>query len=84
MEKQRRLGLRDELAALGALVIRVEDEPVLVEILQQHHADIGQAVRVDGGERHGVRIVRLALLGLEKPGSEEAEGIASFREVTHS
>ena len=42
---------------------------------------IGQALRVDRGERHGVRVLGLGPLRLRHPGSEQREGIGRWGEV---
>ena len=82
MEQQRGLGVGEKLAALGALEIGEEDEAVRILPLQQHHAQIGHAVAVDGGERHRIGIVRLGGLRLGKPLREKRIRIRCCREVT--
>ena len=68
--------------ALSKLVKKTK--PSLVEALQEDHAHVGQAVGVDGGERHGVRIVRLGRLRLAKPFGEQRQGFGGIGEViTH-
>ena len=62
-----------QFATLGAVVIGIEDEASFIEALQQHHADIGQAVGVGGRERHRVRIVWLRARRFLKPGCEKPQ-----------
>jgi mannose-6-phosphate isomerase-like protein (cupin superfamily) len=52
VEEQRRARVLLELATLAARVVREEDQPVLVEALQEHHADRRRARGVRGGDRH--------------------------------
>lgn len=72
----------EKLLALGALEIRVEHETALVEIFQQHHAHIGQAVRIDGGKRQRVRIVRFAPFCFGEPLRKQAERVDRRLEIT--
>jgi len=73
------MGISRELRSLGALEIGVEDESALIEMLQQHHADIGMSGTVCRGERHGIRIVRLAALGFRVPLTEQREWLIGRR-----
>ena len=82
MKHQRSLGVAGELAALLALRIGIENEAALVEALEQHHAGVGQAVGVDGGERHGGGIARLALGRLLEPGGEQLQRLVGLSEIT--
>ena len=76
------LPARVELAALGAFPVRVEHEAARVVLLHQHHAQIGRAVRVHRGQRHGGGIVDLLRLRLGEPGVEQGERLRGFGEVT--
>ena len=67
---------------LHAAEVGVEDKAALIETLEQHHPHIGQAGRIDGGDRHGVGIDRLGLLGLGKPSREQAKRLVGLGEVT--
>ena len=71
-----------DFAPLRALEIRVEDEAALVEPLEQNHPDIRHAVRVDGRQRHAVRVVGLALGGVVQPFGEQPERLGALGEVT--
>ena len=42
---------REQLAPFPALEIRVEHEPTIVDVLEQHDANARLAVRADGTER---------------------------------
>ena len=64
------LRLAEQFAALVGFRVRVENEAVLVDAVQQHHADIRQAVGIDGRESHGVRVVELGRPCLLHPGHE--------------
>ena len=51
MERERRLRGRRQFAALAARLVGIEDEAALVEALQEHHADIGETIGIDGRYR---------------------------------
>jgi len=70
-----------ELLPLPALEICVEDEFTLVEALEKHHPHVRHPGRVDGGERHGVRIVRLARFGGVEPIGKQCEGVGPREKV---
>ena len=84
MQHERGLGPGLELGALRAFGVRVEDEAARVGRLDQHHAHVRQAVRIDGGERRGVRIARLACLGCLEPGVEKPKRLVGLHKVTKS
>ena len=65
--------------ALSQLVI--QDKAALVGAFEQDHPHIGQAVGIDGGERHGLGIDRLGGLGLGHPGAEQGERVRGFGEI---
>ena len=70
-------GFRD-LAALRAVIIRVEDEGALrpgLDLLQQDHADVGQALGIHGRQRDGVGVVGLGPGGLVQPATGDGKGI---------
>src|SRR3546814_7503564 len=73
VKQQRDLRVRSQLAALAAVEIGVEDEPVRTMPLQQHHAHRGAAVRRRGRQRHRVRIIGLAGARFGEPGIERSE-----------
>src|SRR5882724_6579017 len=76
VKAERRLRMGQQLSALAALVVGVEDESAVIHALEQHHPQRGHAVRPDGGQRHRVRLVRLLVgCGLE-PLVELLEGVA--------
>ena len=75
MKEDRGLRVGEQLAALGAFEIREENEAVGVVSLEQDHAHIGQAVAVDAGERHRVRVVRLGRDRCRKPLGEKPNRI---------
>ena len=68
-----------QFLALLALEIRVEDKTALIDALQQHHADIGQAFLIDGGERHGVGVIGFGFFRIGEPIGKERKG--SLRSV---
>ncbi len=82
MEEERRLRIYRKLAALGASEVCVEDEAGLIEALQKHHAQVGKAVRVDGRQRHRVRVVRLALFRFRKPFRKKPKRVRGALQVT--
>ena len=78
VEAQRGMRLAQQLAALGAFEIGVEDEAARVGVLQQHHAHIRAAFGVDAGNRHRVRFIGLGFAGFFHPGVEQRHGIVAF------
>ena len=82
VEAHRGLPGGEDLPALAALEIRVEDEALRVEALEQHHAHVGQAIRIDGRQRDAVRVVRLGEGGFLQPGAEKLQGLVGLGEVT--
>src|SRR5258706_8952804 len=73
MEAKRRKRIGRELLALGAFEIGVEDEAFVIGMLQQDHADVGQALRIHGRQRHAFGIVRLMGLCFREPLPEKLE-----------
>ena len=69
-EEERRLGVAAQLHRLAAFQIGVEDEPAGIEVLEQHHAQRGLAVRSDRGQGHGVGLVDLPGQGVVEPAPE--------------
>ncbi len=86
MEAERGLTRGDQLAALGAFQVRVEDKaavgtPLDIEALQEDHAHIGEAAHVNRRERHCVGVVSLVRLGLLEPRLEQRERLRRGGEV---
>ena len=73
MEAKGRLHVGGEFVALVGFGIGIEDEAVLVETLQQHHAHIGHSVRIGRWPAPWRWVVRLARLRLLQPFGEERE-----------
>jgi hypothetical protein len=71
-----------ELAALGALPVGVEDEAPDIEVLHQHHAQIGHALRVHARHRHGGRIVGFALARQSQSLAKTSEWLGFRRALT--
>ena len=68
VEQERRLRVRLQLAPLPRRVVREEDEPALVEALQQHHPHRRRTARIRRRERHRLRhLERRARLGEPAP-----------------
>ena len=84
MQDEGRLAGPVDLARLHALVVGVEDEGVGLDLLEQHHPHVGQAARIDGGERHRVRVVDLVSLGLGEPGLRDGEGVVPGEDARRS
>jgi hypothetical protein len=76
------LGVGSQFLTLPAFVVRIEDEAVLVEPLEQDHPDVRQPVAVDGSQGHGVRIVRLAAARVLEPCGKKAKRFRTFGEIT--
>src|SRR5690606_42092957 len=74
-EQERRLGNGRELARLAALEIGVESEAAPVYALEQHGARRGLPGRVDGRERHPVRLEDRRGARLLEPARELLERI---------
>jgi len=82
VEEQRRMGVGGQFRALVAGVVGEEGEAALVQVLEQHDAGGRLALRVDGGERHGIDLGHLGLERLVKPAAELAQGVGiDVREV---
>ncbi|CAM2144862.1 hypothetical protein PT2222_160185 [Paraburkholderia tropica] len=75
VKQQRCVRIGAQFAALAAFVVREEHEAALVHALDQQDARGGAALRVDGGDRHGVRLGQLRVQRLGEPGVELADGI---------
>ena len=58
METHGGFPLPQDFLTFPALEIGVEDETVIVESLQENHADIGKTILIDRCQSHGIRIVR--------------------------
>jgi hypothetical protein len=82
VQHQAGFGLCCQFDALHALLVREEDEAALVDLFQEHHPDVRQPGRIDGGKRHRVGIVRLGGLGVGKPGCKQTEWLRDYAEVT--
>ena len=82
MEQQGGLVGPVQLEAFLAVDIGEKHPSVLIEALHQHHADVGQALGVDGRERHGGRIARLAAGRFFEPRSEQAQRLVRLGEIT--
>ncbi len=65
-----------------AVDVGVEHESPLVEALHQHHANIRQAVGVDGGERHGGGVAWLVAGCLVEPGGKQPQRLVGLGEIT--
>jgi hypothetical protein len=81
VEAERRIGLAQKFTAFGAFEVRVEDETARVGILQKDHAHIRMAVRIDGRNRHRVRLVGLGLRGFFHPLGEERHRVVLRRDA---
>ncbi len=77
VEQQGGPGMGFQLAPLGAFQVGVEDEPAIIDALQQHHPDVRQPVRIDRGHGHGIGVVRLLLRGLAQPLHEQGDGVVA-------
>src|SRR6266404_9034696 len=82
VKQQRGLGICGQLAALLAGDVAVEHETVGVVALHQHHADVGKALRIDGGERHGVGVAGLGLHGFREPVAKQRKRLLGIGEIT--
>src|SRR4051794_2636643 len=74
VEEKRGLRVRLELASLPGRVMRVEDEPALIEALQEHHPHRGRPARTRRRERRGLRHLQRRA-GLGEPPPELLEGV---------
>src|SRR5262249_2933386 len=72
---ERRAGILSELAALAALVVRVEGDAALVDALEQHEAHRRRAVGGCRGERHGLGLDDARGDGALVPLAEKGERI---------
>ena len=61
--------------AIDEMFDETEDEAVGALPLEQHHAHRRVTRGVSGGQRHRVRIVRLACTCFGEPGVEQGEGV---------
>ena len=84
VEQQRRLGLGQQVRALAAFSVGVEDEALGVVALQQHHAHRRRAVRPDRGHAHGRGIVGLAFGRFFVPFAEKRQRIRLFPNHDHN
>lgn len=72
--------IRAYLQSLPAFRVGVEEERgVRSDSLEQDHPDGGTSIWSCGGERHGIRIVRLAGLRLCEPGMQAGEWVRCLR-----
>src|SRR6186713_117930 len=74
-KQQRDVRIAGKLASLATVVVRMKDEAARVERLQQHDTRGRPAGRVDGGERHRVRLGYGRSDRLVEPPRELVEGI---------
>ena len=75
MENHRRLLRGQQLATLRALIVRIEHEAAIravgrIDTLQQNHPHVRQTIRIDGRQRHGIRVIGLVGDGVLEPGIE--------------
>ena len=82
VKQQCGLGICGQLAALPAGDVAVEHETVGVVALHQHHSDVGKALGIDGGERHGVGIAGLGLHGFREPVAKQRKRLLGIGEIT--
>jgi hypothetical protein len=82
VEAHCRLHRGQDLSAFDAFEIGVENKTLLVETLEQHHADVRHAVLVHGRQRDGAGVVRLAFHRIVEPFGKEPERLRSLGEVT--
>jgi len=82
VKKQRALSIPIQFSPFLAVDIGKEHESSLVEAFHQHHADIGEAVGIDGGQRHGGRIARLAAACFLEPGGKQPQRLVRLGEIT--
>jgi len=81
MEAKGGMGVGLQLLALAAFQVGIEDEALLVGPLQQHHAQRRMPLGIDGGQGHGVGIVRLLLFGFGHPFVEMVDRV--FGDIAH-
>ena len=67
VEQQRRARVGGELAALAALVVREEHEPVVAGLLDQHHSHRRGSVGRGRGQRGGLGLAGACALGRLEP-----------------
>ena len=82
MKEQRAFAILIQFSPFLAVDIGEEYESALVETFHQHHADIGKAVRIDGGQRHGGRVAWLAAARLLEPSGKQPQGLVRLGEIT--
>jgi hypothetical protein len=82
MKKECAFVVSIQFPALLAFDVGIEYEAPLTEAFHKHHADVGQAVLVDGGQRHGGWIARLAPGRFLEPGGKQPQRLVSLGEIT--
>ena len=70
-EDKSRIGVRIKLIALGAVVIGKEDKAFFIKALKKHYTCVWFVFSIYRGEGHGIDLVHISSLGLEKPFSKE-------------
>ncbi len=75
MKQQRRLRIGVQLVALAALVVGEEDEPALVELLDEHHPNRRRAASRCGRDGSRLRLRHSGCAGPVEPGGELPQGI---------
>jgi len=83
MEEQRGLRIGGKLAALLTVQVGVEDRALVVEAFEQDHTDVRHAAAVDGCDRHGIGVIRLAPRRLLKPFAEQPQRLVGHGEITN-
>ena len=56
---------------LAALVVRIKDEASLIVVFKENHSQRWRTIWVDGGNGHGVWVIRLVSFGQLEPIREE-------------
>src|SRR5690606_4404889 len=56
-----------KLPRLAAAVVCIENEPAVVEVLEQHGTDIRHLICTSGGQRHGIGFQNTCLAGILEP-----------------
>ena len=82
VETHGRFFLAEDFASLLAFEIRIENEAAIIDVLQQHHTHIRQAVFVHGCECDRVRIVDFGGRCILQPFGKKRERFIFFSEVT--